>query len=100
MYIHVYIYTCTSTDPHSLFNALLKNWEWPGDEATSHTNTHLLHTIVQVQSVIEDNRKELLERRYTFPVGKLMGAVRERLKWADGKLVKDTIEKQVRYFTM
>ena len=38
---------------------------------------------------------ELLERRYTFPVGKLMGAVREKLKWADGKLVKEIIEKQV-----
>ena len=24
-----------------------------------------------------------------------MGAVREKLKWADGKLVKDVIEKQV-----
>ena len=30
-----------------------------------------------------------------FPVGKLMGAVREKLKWADGKLVKEIIEKQV-----
>ena len=32
---------------------------------------------------------------YTFPVGKLMGAVREKLKWAGGKLVKEIIEKQV-----
>ena len=37
-----------------------------------------------------------MERRYTFPVGKLMGVVREKLKWADGKLVKEIIEKQVR----
>ena len=50
---------------------------------------------VQVQEVIDKNKKELVERRYTFPVGKLMGAVRERLKWADGKLVKEIIEKQV-----
>ena len=50
---------------------------------------------VQVQEVIGQNRAELLERRYMFPVGKLMGAVREKLKWADGKLVKEIIEKQV-----
>lgn len=51
---------------------------------------------LQVQELIDKNRSELLERRYTFPVGKLMGAVREKLKWADGKLVKDVIEKQVK----
>ena len=50
---------------------------------------------MQVQEVIGQNRAELLECRYTFPVGKLMGAVREKLKWADGKLVKEIIEKQV-----
>ena len=49
----------------------------------------------QVLEVIGQNRDELLERRYSFPVGKLMGAVREKLKWADGKLIKETIEKQV-----
>ena len=51
--------------------------------------------MLQVQEVIGQNRVELLERRYTFPVGKLMGAVREKLKWADGKLIKEIIEKQV-----
>ena len=50
---------------------------------------------MQVQEVIGQNRAELLERRYTFPVGKLMGEMREKLKWADGKLVKEIIEKQV-----
>ena len=50
---------------------------------------------MQVQEIIGQNRAELLERRYTFPVGKLMGAVREKLKWADGRLVKEIIEKQV-----
>ncbi len=29
--------------------------------------------IVQVREAIEASRAELLERRYTFPVGKLMG---------------------------
>ena len=50
---------------------------------------------MQVAEVIGQNRAELLERRYTFPVGKLMGAVREKLKWADGKLVKEIIDKEV-----
>ncbi len=99
------------------------------------------NSIVQVQEAIEASRAELLERRYTFPVGKLMGectscyiaefaaylnigpillvkdfllyavpcpctlqlfdllssagAVKDQLKWADGKLVKSTIEQQV-----
>ena len=58
----------------------------------------LKHTCmyIKVNEVIDKNRSELLERRYAFPVGKLMGAVREGLKWADGKLVKETIEKQVK----
>ena len=56
--------------------------------------SHALHN-PQVLEVIGQNRDELLERRYSFPVGKLMGAVREKLKWADGKLIKETIEKQV-----
>ena len=36
--------------------------------------------------VTYQNRVELLERSYTFPVvvGKLMGAVRKKLKWAVG----------------
>ena len=58
------------------------------------SNSKTVQTL-QVQEVIGQNRAELLERRYTFPVGKLMGAVREKLKWADGKLIKEIIEKQV-----
>lgn len=54
------------------------------------------YIFIQVNEVIDQSRSELLERRYAFPVGKLMGAVRERLKWADGKLVKEIIEKQVK----
>ena len=53
--------------------------------------------LTQVKEVLEQHKTELVERRYTFPVGKLMGAVRERLKWADGKLVKESIEKQVSF---
>ena len=46
--------------------------------------------------MIAEHRAELLERRYSFPVGKLMGVVREALKWADGKLVKEITEQEVR----
>lgn len=49
----------------------------------------------RVQEGIEQFKPELLERRYSFPVGKIMGAVREGLKWADGKLVKGTVDSQV-----
>ena len=38
----------------------------------------------------------MIERRYSFPISKLMGVVREELKWADGKLVKEIVEKEVR----
>jgi hypothetical protein len=48
-----------------------------------------------VCEVIAEHKDELVERRYSFPVGKLLGAVRESLKWADGKLVKLITEKQV-----
>ena len=49
----------------------------------------------KVREEIESQKAELLERRYTFPVGKLMGVVREKLKWADGKLLKDVIGREV-----
>jgi len=50
---------------------------------------------LKVREEIESLKAELLERRYAFPVGKLMGVVREKLKWADGKLLKDVTEKEV-----
>ena len=46
--------------------------------------------------LIAEHREELLERRYSFPIGKLLGVVRETLKWADGKLVKSITEQQVK----
>ena len=70
---------------------------WPVLTSCMYSLT-LKHTCIymQVKEIISKNRSELLERRYAFPVGKLMGAVREGLKWADGKLVKEITEKQVK----
>ena len=51
---------------------------------------------IQVCELIAEHREELLERRYSFPIGKLLGVVRETLKWADGKLVKSITEQQVK----
>lgn len=45
--------------------------------------------------MIAQQREEVLERRYSFPLGKLMGVVREKLKWADGKLIKEIAEREV-----
>ena len=45
--------------------------------------------------MIGSHREELLEQRYLYPVGKLMGVVREDLKWADGKIIKEMTNKEV-----
>ena len=49
-----------------------------------------------MREAISEQEEEIVERRYTFPVGKLMGFVRETLKWADGKLVKEITEQEVK----
>ena len=36
-------------------------------------NSMVHYNFSQVRDVIELNKAELLERRYTFPIGKLMG---------------------------
>ena len=44
-----------------------------------------------VQSAIAAVKGEILSKRYRYPEGMLMGAVRKELPWADGKAVKSTI---------
>ena len=51
-----------------------------------------------IEEVIEQNKTKLLEQRYDFPVGTLLGEVRKRLKWADGKAVKNEVDIQVNQF--
>ena len=48
-----------------------------------------------VSKLIEENRKDLVENRYRFNMGKLLGELRATLKWADGKLVKEEVDRQV-----
>ena len=50
---------------------------------------------IQVSSACGKFRCELVERRYRFNVGQLMGEVRGSLKWADGKQVKQEVDRQV-----
>lgn len=52
--------------------------------------------IVQVvMETLDENRKELMEKRYRFNVGKLMASVKSKLKWGDGKVIKEVIDEQV-----
>lgn len=50
------------------------------------------------ENVIEQNKAQLLEQRYDFPIGTLLGEVRKRLKWADGKAVKSEMDVQVNQY--
>ena len=40
-------------------------------------------------------KDELVKSRYRFNTGILMGVVRNKLKWADGKAIKSEIDMQV-----
>ena len=48
-----------------------------------------------VSAVIQDVKDQLIEKRYHFNTGLLLGAVRKSLKWADMKEVKAEIDMQV-----
>lgn len=48
-----------------------------------------------VEEVITKNKKELLEQRYRFNVGKILADVRAKLPWADGKAVKSEVDVQI-----
>ncbi|GJQ79008.1 Aats-gln [Trypoxylus dichotomus] len=48
-----------------------------------------------VEKQIQQNEKELLQKRYRFNVGLLMQKVRNELPWADGKAVKSEIDLQI-----
>lgn len=44
---------------------------------------------VAVNEVFEERKSEILEKRYRINVGELLRDVREKLKWADPKLIKE-----------
>ncbi|XP_076313603.1 glutaminyl-tRNA synthetase [Tachypleus tridentatus] len=48
-----------------------------------------------VEEVIAKNKEELLQNRYQFNMGKMIGEAREKLKFADGKSVKNEVDVQV-----
>lgn len=48
-----------------------------------------------VEEVISKNKKDLIEQRYRFNVGKILADVRAKLLWADGKAVKSEVDVQI-----
>ncbi|XP_033643669.1 glutamine--tRNA ligase-like [Asterias rubens] len=48
-----------------------------------------------VESVIKKHTAELMEKRYHYSMGILMGEARQLLKWADGKAIKNEVDMQV-----
>ncbi|XP_076289861.1 glutaminyl-tRNA synthetase [Lasioglossum baleicum] len=49
----------------------------------------------EVEKAINEHKPEILEKRYRFNVGPLMQSVRNNLKWADGKAVKNEFDVQI-----
>lgn len=48
-----------------------------------------------VEVVIQKHKDGLIEKRYHYNMGLIMGEVRKQLKWADGKAVKNEVDMQV-----
>ncbi|GMR47948.1 hypothetical protein PMAYCL1PPCAC_18143, partial [Pristionchus mayeri] len=49
-----------------------------------------------VASLIATHNDILMAERYQFPIGKILGEARSKLKWADGKYLASEVECQVR----
>ncbi|MEE6502298.1 hypothetical protein FKM82_004468 [Ascaphus truei] len=48
-----------------------------------------------VEAVVQKCKPQLLAERYRFNMGLLMGEARNKLKWADGKIIKNEVDMQV-----
>ena len=49
-----------------------------------------------IASLIESHRDELVKERYTYPISKLLYSLKEgRMKWADGKKVKEQFDQSI-----
>ena len=45
---------------------------------------------------IQEYRTQLLQERYSFPITKLLYSLKEgRMKWADGRKVKDMFDREI-----
>ncbi|XP_054016254.1 probable glutamine--tRNA ligase isoform X1 [Hylaeus anthracinus] len=49
----------------------------------------------EVEKVINAHKTEIVEKRYHYNVGPLMQQVRNNLKWADGKAIKNEFDAQI-----
>lgn len=49
-----------------------------------------------VEEVLQKHRNDILDKRYRFNCGPVLQEVRNKLKWADGKDVKNEVDLQVR----
>ncbi|XP_011173631.1 probable glutamine--tRNA ligase [Solenopsis invicta] len=49
----------------------------------------------EVEKIIKAHKDEILEKRYRFNSGPLMQQIRNRLKWADGKAIKNEFDIQL-----
>ncbi|CAF4136577.1 unnamed protein product [Rotaria socialis] len=80
---------------------LLSNPTEPVDRKALEENAGIGVTVTpeQIERIIEeiiaDNKPQLLEQRYDFSVGTLLGEARKRLPWADGKVVKAEMDIQL-----
>ncbi|XP_074645697.1 glutamine--tRNA ligase-like [Tubulanus polymorphus] len=48
-----------------------------------------------VEGVVSKFKDELVEKRYKFNVGKILGEVKQKLKFADGKALKHEVDMQI-----
>lgn len=48
-----------------------------------------------VAEVLKTHNQGFLDKRYKYPVGPVLGELRSKLKWADGKLVKTEFDSQL-----
>ncbi|XP_059799842.1 glutamine--tRNA ligase [Hypanus sabinus] len=48
-----------------------------------------------VEAAVSKYKNQIMLERYRFNIGLLMGDVRSKLKWADGKIVKNEVDLQV-----
>nr|XP_006822206.1 PREDICTED: glutamine--tRNA ligase [Saccoglossus kowalevskii] len=48
-----------------------------------------------VEEVLKKHKDGLIEQRYHYGVGSIMGEVRSKLKWADGRGIKNEVDMQI-----
>lgn len=48
-----------------------------------------------VEEIIQKHKNEIIDKRYKFNVGAVLEEIRKKLKWADGRIVKNEVDLQV-----